>query len=98
MATKSKGKGGVNPRSWKKHMGRRRPHDDGSQANRRVRRTGKKIIRESIEENLTEKTHILQFINSITRKNYAQANKYLSMIVEDKIRTKINSSLNQPLF
>ena len=98
MATKGKGKGAENPKSWRKHMGRKKPSDEGSQANRRVRKAGKKEAKEQLTETASNKKPIIGFINSITRKNYAKANKYLTKIVEDKVRARIGASLNKPLF
>jgi hypothetical protein len=50
----------------------------------------KKVVKESND--------IRNFINSISTKKYALAHKYLKQVIEDKIKTRISSSLNEPLF
>jgi hypothetical protein len=50
----------------------------------------KKVVRESND--------IKNFINSISTKKYALAHKYLKQVIEDKIKSRISSSLNEPLF
>tara|TARA_R110002051_G_scaffold238539_1_gene299299 strand:+ start:1781 stop:1945 length:165 start_codon:yes stop_codon:yes gene_type:complete len=39
----------------------------------------------------TERKNIVGFVKGITNKNYATADKYLERVVEDKLKTKINS-------
>jgi len=41
---------------------------------------------------------IIKFIEQISNKNYAQANKYLKSLIEDKITNKINKATEKPLF
>ena len=41
---------------------------------------------------------IIKFIEQISNKNYAQANKYLKSLIEDKITNKINKATERPLF
>jgi hypothetical protein len=55
----------------------------------------KKVLK---EEQHTESESIVKFINAISSKNYAQANKYLKGIVDSKIENRISASLNEPLF
>ena len=50
----------------------------------------KKVVKES--------TDIKNFINAISTKKYALAHKYIKQVVEDKIKARISSSLNKPLF
>jgi hypothetical protein len=50
----------------------------------------KKIVKES--------TDIKNFITSISTKKYALAHKYLKQVIEDKVKARISSSLNEPLF
>lgn len=50
----------------------------------------KKIVKESAD--------IKGFITSISAKKYALAHKYLKQVIEDKIKCRISSSLNKPLF
>jgi len=77
---------------WAKHL-----RKDGKRtANKVARQKGKKETKKIVKEHSTN--HISNFISCLTRKNYAKANKYLSMVVEDKIRKQIGNSLNKPLF
>ena len=50
----------------------------------------KKIVKEASD--------IRNFISSISTKKYALAHKYLKQVIEDKIKARITSSLNKPLF
>lgn len=50
------------------------------------------------EEMVSESSGIVKFINAISSKNYAQANKYLKGIIESKLEKRITQSLNEPLF
>jgi hypothetical protein len=50
----------------------------------------KKVVKESKD--------IKNFITSISTKKYALAHKYLKQVIEDKIKSRISSSLNEPLF
>lgn len=47
---------------------------------------------------LKESQDIVNFITAISSKKYALANKYLKGIITDKIQTRIQRSLNEPLF
>lgn len=47
---------------------------------------------------LKESSDIVNFITAISSKKYALANKYLKGIITDKIQTRIQRSLNEPLF
>jgi len=47
---------------------------------------------------ITESEGVVAFINAISSKNYAQANKYLHSVIEDKLQQRISASLNEPLF
>lgn len=49
-------------------------------------------------ENLNEAADIKNFITSISTKKYALAHKYLKQVIEDKVKARISSSLNEPLF
>jgi len=59
---------------------------------------GNPFAKKGKEEKLTESTGIVEFINAISSKNYAQANKYLQGVIEDKLQQRISASLNEPLF
>lgn len=50
----------------------------------------KTVVKESAE--------IRNFIASISSKKYALAHKYLKQVIESKIKDRISSSLNKPLF
>lgn len=50
------------------------------------------------KKTIKESSDIKQFITSISTKKYALAHKYLKRVIEDKIQSRISSSLNQPLF
>ncbi len=45
-----------------------------------------------------EKLKIIKVIEHISKKNYAQAHKYLKSVIEDKIARKINNATDKPLF
>lgn len=47
---------------------------------------------------VNEAEEIAKFIMAISSKKYALANKYLKGIVEEKVKSRISSSLNEPLF
>jgi hypothetical protein len=47
---------------------------------------------------LKEAADIGNFIASISTKKYALAHKYLKQVIEDKLKARITSSLNTPLF
>jgi ribosomal protein L22 len=45
-----------------------------------------------------EKIKIIKVIEHISKKNYAQAHKYLKSVIEDKITKRINRATEKPLF
>jgi len=47
---------------------------------------------------MDQKTKISKFIKELSDKNYAQAYKYLRVVIEDKIKTRINTASEKPLF
>ena len=47
---------------------------------------------------LKDKKLACHLVEAIGTKNYSKANKYLVKMVESKIKDKINSQLNKPLF
>ena len=59
-------------------------------AKKKPKMSKKKIVKESPD--------IKHFITSISTKKYALAHKYLKQVIEDKIKARISSSLNKPLF
>lgn len=60
------------------------------QTKRKQRREKGEVIKESED--------IVAFITALSTKKYALANKYLQRVVEEKIKTRINSCLQEPLF
>ena len=59
---------------------------------------GNPFAKKEEEEMVSESSGIVKFINAISSKNYAQANKYLKGIIESKLEKRITQSLNEPLF
>lgn len=53
---------------------------------------------EEDNENFSENTDIVNFIDCILKKNYASANKYIKQAVESKLQNKIEQELETPLF
>lgn len=54
-----------------------------------------------ISENTTttvERNGIAAFISAISAKKYASAHKYLTSIVNEKIKKRINNAASKPLF
>lgn len=50
------------------------------------------------KEIVSESNGIAQFIAAISSKNYALAHKYLTSVVNDKIKERINKAVSTPLF
>jgi hypothetical protein len=50
------------------------------------------------KDTIKESADIKNFITSISVKKYALAHKYLKQVIEDKLKARISSSLNEPLF
>ena len=59
-------------------------------ARKKPRMSKKRIVKEAAD--------IRNFIASISTKKYALAHKYLKQVIEDKLKARITSSLNKPLF
>ena len=55
-------------------------------------------IKKNYESVSNENTNVLKFIGSISKKNYAQANKYLQLALEDKLKRRIASTANKTEF
>jgi hypothetical protein len=53
----------------------------------------KKQIRENRERRV-----IAAFVDALSNKNYARANKYLSSVVTERIKQRIGCQLDKPLF
>lgn len=47
---------------------------------------------------IKESQDIAAFIAAISSKNYAQANKYLQLAINEKIKTRISKAASKPLF
>jgi len=45
-----------------------------------------------------ESINIVKFLQQLSQKNYAEANKYLSEVVDSKLKTKIQTALKNKLF
>ena len=48
--------------------------------------------------NQETKAQISKFITSISNKKYAEANKYLQNVVEDKLKKRVTAAVQKPLF
>jgi len=59
---------------------------------------GKKKGNPFAKEKLTEANDIIAFIAAVSSKNYAEAHKYLTGIIEGKLQDRIAHALNTPLF
>jgi hypothetical protein len=55
-------------------------------------------IKKNYESVSNENTNVLKFIGSISKKNYAEANKYLQLALEDKLKRRIASTANKTEF
>jgi hypothetical protein len=45
-----------------------------------------------------ESISVVRFLQQLSQKNYAEANKYLSEVVDSKLKTKIQTALKNKLF
>ena len=48
--------------------------------------------------NINESSNIAAFIAAISSKKYAQAHKYLKLVVNEKIKNRISKAASKPLF
>ena len=64
---------------------------------RKVKQKNNTVSDKEIVE-LQESVNIQNFINSISKKNYALAHKYLKRVVDSKLKARIAASLDKPLF
>ena len=53
---------------------------------------GKKSKKDKGEDVNSESANIVNYIKSISEKNYAKANKYLHAAIEDKMKSKIRGT------
>tara|TARA_R100001377_G_scaffold70144_1_gene45564 strand:- start:233 stop:421 length:189 start_codon:yes stop_codon:yes gene_type:complete len=58
----------------------------------------KHLINKNMAKEPTTKTKIVKFIDAISDKNYAAANKYLQSAVNDKLESRIKQAAEKPLF
>jgi hypothetical protein len=58
----------------------------------------KKPTKKAKKVSVNESKHITQFIGAVSDKKYALAHKYLRAVINEKIKARIASSLNDPLF
>lgn len=54
--------------------------------------------RKKDKETIKESDEISNFVDAIMEKNYAEAYKYLSNVVESKLQAKIAKEISTPLF
>lgn len=47
---------------------------------------------------INTRPHLSRFITSVATNDFAQANKYLKSIIENKLLNKINTFKSKPLF
>ena len=47
---------------------------------------------------LSEKQTVLRFVDALMSKNYKDAHKYLTNTVDSRLRARIGSQLDKPLF
>ncbi len=45
-----------------------------------------------------EKSSISSFIKNISKKNYAEANKYLKEVIDSKLKERIKNATNKEIF
>lgn len=58
----------------------------------------KKHKKRKTEAIVKESVNIKNFIASISSKKYADAHKYLKQVIEAKLKARIATAINQPLF
>jgi len=54
----------------------------------------KKVAYKKVDES----AEIINFLKSISQKNYSEANKYLQNVIDSKIKSKIGVALKEKLF
>jgi len=63
-----------------------------------TKKATKKPTKKAKKVSMHESKHITQFIGSVSDRKYALAHKYLRAVINEKIKARIASSLNDPLF
>ena len=73
-----------------------------SEETRPCKKTAQKMQISTVGENkyigMQERVNILKFLKNLNEKNYAQANKYLKSIVEQKLMKRISKNKNVRVF
>jgi len=87
-------KDGIKATDWKKHSDKK----ESRTHNKKVREAGKAEAKAPMKEEDEESVAISNFIQCVGDKNYAQAHKYLTDVVNNKIANRIEVAASQPLF
>jgi len=58
----------------------------------------KDLKKKANKKQVNENHELINFIKSISQKNYSEANKYLQNIVDYKLKAKIGDALKEKLF
>ena len=56
------------------------------------------MAKKTVKKKITESSEIVNFLTSISQKNYSEANKYLQNVVDLKLKTKIGLAQKEKLF
>jgi len=56
------------------------------------------MAKKTVKKKVTESSEIVNFLTSISQKNYSEANKYLQNVIESKLKAKIGEALKERLF
>jgi hypothetical protein len=54
--------------------------------------------KKAANKKVNESAEIINFLKSISQKNYSEANKYLQNVIDSKIKSKIGVALKEKLF
>ena len=82
----------------KKDSPKERKHFAPETKTHKVKKGKGSYDRQSLKREMNETFSIENFIESLMRKNYASAHKYLNKAIEFKIQKKIGRELKNPLF
>lgn len=63
-----------------------------------VKMHAKKTPKEKVVKESSDASNIKEFIEALSSGKYAEANKYLVNVIENKISARISASLDEPLF
>jgi len=56
------------------------------------------MAKKHAKKKVTESSEIVNFLTSISQKNYSEANKYLQNVIDLKLKTKIGVAQKENLF